>query len=292
MSSDSDSDFESNDIFDNTYDDILNITKRNKNKNKNKSFKHKLPKDLQSKLKTAEMLYIQNDLTHAKELLTELIRLVPSYPSPYVSLSLIEEQAGNIKESHELIYMAAKLSKKDINLWNQVYATAANEKDIDRIIESLTYITQLDEKDNDSLFVLGKLLNEKGNYKKAGDLYKKILQRLPGNLYAIYNACDNYQKCNKTNEAIHLIEDNSKILLTQLKETYESDSAEFLIENKRNDILSIIKVLCNLYVDNKRFVDCIKIIEECNKNSSSPLPLDLAIPYGISKLNVNDINDV
>lgn len=221
--------------------------------------------------------------------MTELIKLVPSYPSPYVSLSLIEERIGNIKESQELIYMAAKLSKKDINLWNQVYGAARMNNNVERLIESLTIITQLDTKDIDSMFVLAKMLNEKCQFKKAADQYHKILQYSPGNTYAIYNCTENYKKCNKVSEAIKVIEENKTALFLQLKDSYENDKDDLTNESKRTDILTIIKIFCELYLDNNKYNEIVQTIEECSQyNSSSPLPLDLAILYGISKLYLKE----
>lgn len=52
-------------LFGRTYGDIKSLTKSKKKKQKiQRGVKHKLPKDLEANLKKAEMLYIQNDLTH------------------------------------------------------------------------------------------------------------------------------------------------------------------------------------------------------------------------------------
>jgi len=116
----------------------------------------------------------KKDLDSAEKVLRDILEKYPNNIEPWISLGIILEEEGKLKESEACFNKAKNLCKDDIEFYLAraiEYTKVSKVEDAEKELKKVLSI----EKDNaEALYLLAGIYEEKGNINEAIKLYKRI----------------------------------------------------------------------------------------------------------------------
>ncbi|KAK8813354.1 hypothetical protein WA158_002946 [Blastocystis sp. Blastoise] len=264
---------------------------------KSKTPQSQLSLHLQAVYGEAQKSYVMKDFARAKHLLSEIVKETPSFSGTYISIifRLIYESEKNYSNSLECYYIAATLSNNDEYLWSQVASLSHQLDQSKRELEAYKHLLKNNNKNISILQERAVLYSKLGYHEKCmNDLL--VLTSLCPTDYTILLSL--YKQAKLTGGVLNVLSIFQERMATVLKSIYqinqdlgtclEGDSTRDTLESQLNLLLKVVNSLADCYCKQGNFESCITLIEKCSDLLNRPLPIDLAVVYGISKLHTGE----
>lgn len=297
-----------NDLMGADADEIAGLIKKRtaprKRRKKRKS--QTLTPALSKLLDEATECYIDGKLEQAVGLLLDIIKQAPKAPAPYRTLGTIYESAGETKKALEAFMIAATLTPKDLNQWQEIAKMARENGNLRQTVYCLDRTIRLNPEDVVARFERAMAYAQLGSYPKALEGLKLVLQDCPQNPKVLKELAEVYHRSGQTAQAVGLLEayiDAFREGKRPKRRNVSRDAAGKKGEAQHEPLdLNLVNVLCELYllqqqhqllINTIKFLDSLPLslrssegAEGAGGAEAAQLPIDLTVKYGLAHLHL------
>ncbi|KAI8325363.1 TPR-like protein, partial [Martensiomyces pterosporus] len=147
----------------------------------------KLSHEIKTMLGNANILYVNQELDKAFEILCEVVRLNPNASAAWHTMALIRENQGLPDDALQLQTVAAHLTPRDNDMWQHLDPAAKRRYDasLEQALYCLKIMTKNDPKDAEAWSKRLRIQMERGDNKGVAKSYMAMIRDDPYNMQAI-----------------------------------------------------------------------------------------------------------
>ena len=199
------------------------------------------------------------------------MRIAPGLPHAYHTLGLIYEETGQASKALKLWMMAAHLSKRDVQQWQNLFHLSKQHGEVQQSIYCLQRILAIKPDDQEAQWEYALLQSETGEHRKAARALLPLLRNNPGDAHVIHRLVHSYHRLGHPAKAIHLLE----ALLTPARcgadaTTASAPAAASGAAAPPIDLHSL-NMLLELYMESGRFRDALARLAQWRAAVVAPL---------------------
>ena len=140
-------------------------------------------KTLKQILDGVDVLVDSGDHGEALKILVKLAEICPDDPGPYVKRAEILSNRGRVREAHDALDLAEKKCDPSTHylIWKCRARLHESSGDLRTSASLLQKVVELDPRDDDAWFDIGRVLTELGDHRSAIAALKRLLELRPDN---------------------------------------------------------------------------------------------------------------
>ncbi|CAB4401438.1 unnamed protein product [Rhizophagus irregularis] len=166
-----------------------------------------IPPNLRALVGEANLHYVNRDYPKAIEILQEVIKIDPNIHSAWFTLGTIQDEMGCPEKALQLYLVAAHLTPHDGALWKRLGLLSKNHNSIHQAIYCFSKAIRCDNNDVDAIWDRSILYSEIGEFKKAIDGFKGLLEKIPYDMNVLREVTRIQVQMNEIPQAIELFLD-------------------------------------------------------------------------------------
>ncbi|CAG8801172.1 19668_t:CDS:2, partial [Gigaspora rosea] len=159
---------------------------------------------LKKLLGDANLHYVNKEYPAAIATLQEVVKIDPNIHIAWFTLGTIQDERGCSDKALQLYLVAAHLTPKDGALWKRLGLLSKNQSALHQAIYCFSKAIRCDPNDDDAIWDRCILYSEIGEYRKAIDGFKKLLQEMPYDMNIIREITKIQVQLNEIPQAIEL----------------------------------------------------------------------------------------
>ncbi|CAG8470622.1 4335_t:CDS:10, partial [Cetraspora pellucida] len=163
---------------------------------------------LKKLLGDANLHYVNKEYPEAIAILQEVVKMDPNIHIAWFTLGTIQDEMGCPDKALQLYLVAAHLTPKDASLWKRLGLSSnpriRNQNALHQAIYCFSKAIRCDPNDDDAIWDRCILYGEIGEYRKAIDGFKKLLQEMPYDMNIIREITKIHVQLNEIPQAIEL----------------------------------------------------------------------------------------
>lgn len=233
--------------------------------------KKKVCPEIRRMLGDATLHYALGRYEEAISVLHEVIRLEEELPNSYHILGLVHDALGNTAKAMGCYWLAACYKQKDSSLWKLVFTWLIEQGDTSWAMSCLSEAVKADPNDIKLKFHLASVYVELGNFQRAADVYRQMVQLCPENIEALKMGAKLYQKSGQIESSVDILEDYLK---------GHPSEADFGVI----DLLASMLVQMNAYDRALKHIELVDLVYYSGKE----LPLALKTKAGICHIQLGN----
>jgi general transcription factor 3C polypeptide 3 (transcription factor C subunit 4) len=140
-----------------------------------------MPVEATAKLGKGNLKYMRGEYEDAEALFMDCIRLAPTFPDAYMSLSRLYEEKGDMKKSMNFLMVAAYLSKKDAQIWKDAAIKSQEQGALRQAVHCYNQVIRREKDDLEWRYARGGVFLELNMKKKALDDFLYYRESHPEN---------------------------------------------------------------------------------------------------------------
>lgn len=211
-----------------------------------------MPVEATEKLGLGNLKYMRGHYEDAESLFMDCIRLAPTFPDAYTSLSRLYEEKGDMKKSMNFLMVAAYLSKKDSQIWKDAAIKSQEQGALRQAVHCYNQVIRREKDDLEWRYARGGVFLDLNMKKKALDDFLYYRQFHPDNPETIKTITRLLYQMDRVSEAeqaiksyIHEYPDSIDLThINLLAELYTNPAVQGW-----NGILELLELTRSVYID-------------------------------------------
>lgn len=211
-----------------------------------------MPVEATEKLGKGNLEYMRGNYEDAESLFMDCIRLAPTFPDAYTSLSRLYEEKGDMKKSMNFLMVAAYLSKKDSQIWKDAAIKSQEQGALRQAVYCYNQVIRREKDDLEWRHARGGVFLELDMKKKALDDFMYYRQFYPENPETIKTVTRLLYQMDRITDA----EESIRTYITKYPENTDLTHINLLAELYTNPaiqgwhgILELMALTRRVYID-------------------------------------------
>jgi general transcription factor 3C polypeptide 3 (transcription factor C subunit 4) len=232
----------------------------------------------------ATSLYISKNFSESAQLLLEVIRQEPRIATAYETLGLVYEAIGDMKQSLNVMLLAAHLCRNNPHKWKQVVDQAEHLSEWDIVIYALSRLCRNEKELVWALYKRASIHKKLGNWKKAICDLQLLCSKTPLDPKILKECCDLLCVHNQKQAAIRILENYFILTRRKIDPSLTAETVYFDIDLAQ--LLLKLQLESELFEEAVEFFNLLKTIMDLNE-----IPLEVFVIYGICQLHLDNCTE-
>eukprot|EP00057_Strongylocentrotus_purpuratus_P015886 XP_011670360.1 PREDICTED: general transcription factor 3C polypeptide 3 isoform X2 [Strongylocentrotus purpuratus] len=258
----------------------------------------RVPKNLRGLMGQAHLCFARKEHDQATKMCMEIIRQAPRSVEPFQLLGMIYEDLGDMEKSMQFQLIAAHISPRDTEQWQQLADVCLERDDLEKAVYCYTKVLKFNNHHIPTLHARAGLYIRLGENKKAMESYHTIIKHLPQDEWhqGIQVARELVQRCHNLGEvnlAIEAMETLVKRFPDHISSEEVNTIAELYISSRQYQrAIQVMCDHCGVRVELGKVEPSRAEPEAVNVHIPDGLPIDLRVKLAICLIHSRHLTPV